>query len=126
MAEVQSEKPTYIREDERGLFLEVVNSGQWQTVLFGDMRGGAVIGNHYHKRSRCFVFLTSGAALVEVVEVESGSRSSSRLTTHEGLCLEPNHAHAIRFEEDSTFILLKSEAYSDDDPDTYEYKVLKD
>ena len=107
MAGIHSVPPTYIREDDRGVFAEVVNAGPWETVITGNMRGGSVIGNHYHKRTRCFVFLSAGAANVEVVEVDSGSRSSSRLGTNEGLYLEPNHAHAIRFAEDSTFILLK-------------------
>ena len=113
----------YIREDSRGLFVEIVNTGPWETVISGAMRKGAVMGNHYHKRTRCLMFLTSGAARVEVVAVESGSRSSTRIWAREGVYLEPNHAHAIRFDEDSTFILAKSLSYSENDPDTFPYVV---
>ncbi len=123
MAGLQRVKATYTREDARGLFVEIVNAGPWETVINGTMRRGAVIGNHYHKRTRCLMFLTSGAARVDVAEVESGSRGSTRLRAREGVCLEPNHAHAIRFEEDSTFVLLKSLPYDENDPDTYPYMV---
>jgi len=118
--------PTFVREDERGSFIEVVNSGPWETVITGSMRAGAVLGNHYHKRTRMFFFLASGAAHVHVVSVTSRSRDCHELTAPEGLYLEPGQAHAIRFTGKSTFILLKSHPYREDDRDTYPFAVATD
>ncbi len=123
IADCQLLDPTFVRDDARGSFIEVVNSGPWETVLTGSMRAGAVLGNHYHKLTRMFLFLTSGAARVDLVRVADGSRSGCRLTAQHGIQLPPNHSHAVRFLDDSTFILLKSRAYREDAPDTYPYPV---
>ena len=116
-------RATFVREDERGAFIEVINSGPWETVITGSMREGAVMGNHYHKKTRVFFFLTDGAASVELVHVESGARRSRTLESRQGLFLEANEAHAIRFRRDSRFLLLKSRGYSEDDPDTFPHRV---
>jgi quercetin dioxygenase-like cupin family protein len=115
--------PTFVRDDERGSFIEILRSGPWHTVITGSMRSGAVIGNHYHKRTRLFIFLTQGSARVEEIAVADGTRSTCELPAGEGIFLEPHHAHAIRFLAPSTFIMLKSRPYRDDDQDTYPYPV---
>ena len=118
--------PTHLREDARGLFVEVVNTGPWETVITATMRPGSVIGNHYHKRTRIFLYLVSGAADVHVTAVDTGERQRCQLKAGQGTYLEPYQAHAIHFEAESTFLLLKSRRYNKDDPDTYPFSVLED
>lgn len=119
-------QPTFVRRDDRGLFIEVVNSGSWKTVITGSMKAGAILGNHYHKKTELFLFLTSGSCHVEKVDVRTRNKTETRINENEGIELPANHAHAIRFERDSSFVLLKSRAYREDDPDTFPFKVLEE
>ncbi len=90
------------------------------------MNAGAVIGNHYHKRTRMFFFVLTGRAIATIIHVETGERRVCDVEAQHGLHLEPGEAHAIRFEAKSTFLLLKSQPYDENDPDTFDYPVLED
>lgn len=116
--------PTFRREDDRGVLIEVINKGPWETVLTGSMHAGGVIGNHYHKKTRMYLYMISGSAAVHVVDVETARSWNTVIESEQGMFLEPNTAHALRFREESTFLLLKSRKYSETDPDTYPYSVL--
>lgn len=115
--------PGFERRDDRGVFREVVNGFPAQTLLAGTMRGGAVMGNHYHRKTRLFFHLLSGGARIRTVHVETGARDELTLGENQGVFLEPNESHAIRFLEESRFVMLKSLAYDPEDPDTYEFPV---
>jgi quercetin dioxygenase-like cupin family protein len=117
--------PTHTREDARGTLVEIVNSGPWETVLTGRMHAGAVLGNHYHKTTRMLFYLIAGAAEVHLFDVRTERRSQGRVLEGEGLYLEPNTAHALRFEVDSAFLLLKSRRYQAHEPDTFPFAVLE-
>ncbi len=111
------------RTDERGTLVEVLNTGQWGAVLYGEMRRGAVMGNHFHRRTEVYVFLVRGQARVTAVNVDTGARSESMLATGEGVHLPVNESHALRFLEDSMFIMLKSLPFDPGDPDTFSHPV---
>jgi len=116
--------PSHIREDARGWFVEVVNAGPWETVISAAMRAGAILGNHYHRRTRILLYLVTGSAEVHVVRLADEGRRTCRLRGREAILLETDEAHAIRFVEDSTVLLLKSQRYAPEDPDTYPFDVL--
>ena len=115
--------PGFERRDDRGVFREVVNGFSSETLATGTMRHGAVMGNHYHRKTRVFFYLTRGGASVRTVHVESGARDEFFLGENQGVFLEPNESHAIRFVAESEFIMLKSVRYDPEDPDTYEHPV---
>jgi dTDP-4-dehydrorhamnose 3,5-epimerase-like enzyme len=115
--------PGFERRDERGVFREAVNGFPAHTLLTGTMRPGAVMGNHYHRKTRVFFYLTRGAAAIRTVHVESGAREDFRLAENQGVFLEPGEAHAIHYTAESDFVMLKSLAYDPADPDTYEHQV---
>jgi quercetin dioxygenase-like cupin family protein len=115
--------PTHVRRDERGELLEIVNNFPAKALLSGSMKAGAVMGNHYHRRTRVFFHLQSGSAEVRTVHVATGARDAFSLLAGQGVVLEPNEAHAIRFSAESDWIMLKSEAYDTSDPDTYDFAV---
>lgn len=118
-------RPSFERLDERGTLLEVLNAGRWECLLCGRMMAQAVMGNHYHKRTDVFFFLTSGRAEVICLHLGTGGRNQLALEAREGIILKANVAHAIRFKEDSSFIMLKSVRYDNADPDTFPYCVLE-
>ena len=115
--------PTHVRRDERGELTEIVSTFPAKALLAGRMNAGAVMGNHYHKRTRVFFFLQSGAAAVRTIHAKTGARDAFVLSAGQGVVLEPGESHAIRFTAGSDWLMLKSEPYDPADPDTYEYVV---
>ena len=116
-------EPGFERRDGRGVFLEISNGFPAQTVLSGSMKKGAVLGNHYHKRTRVFFFVTRGSAAVAIENVQTGEREDLQLSESRGVFFEVNESHAVRFLEDGDFVMLKSLPYDPADPDTYAHPV---
>ncbi len=116
-------KPSFTRSDTRGVLTEILNGGHWESILNGDMKPGAVMGNHYHNDTVVFFYLTSGAVTVKTIDVQTGERDTFRLGTNEGVMLHTNESHAIHFDEQSGFIMLKSKLYDPQNPDTFAYPV---
>lgn len=115
--------PTFVREDARGTFIEVLNRGPWETVLLGRMHTGAILGNHYHKHTSVFIYLIRGSAEVVQVDVRTLRQSQTQVAEGAGLLLEPWRAHAIRFAADAEVLALKSRAFDAEDSDTYAFDV---
>ncbi len=115
--------PSFERSDERGTFQEILNDGRWEALIRGNMKTGAVIGNHYHKHTVIFFYVTTGEAAIKTVHVETGERDEFRVKSGQGILLRVNESHAIRFLTESEFIMLKSQKYEPDDPDTYRFLV---
>ena len=117
-------KPGLERRDARGTFLEISNGFPAQTVISGRMKSGAVLGNHYHRRTRVFFYVSRGSADVLTVHVETGERDAFRLEETQGCFFEINETHAVRFVEDGEFVMLKSLPYDPADPDTFAKPVM--
>ncbi|MGB6064390.1 MAG: hypothetical protein WBG50_06255 [Desulfomonilaceae bacterium] len=115
--------PSFERIDDRGIFREVLNDGRWEALICGRMKPDAVMGNHYHKRTVIFFCLTMGSAKITTIHVETGEKDAFLLKSGQGVILNTNESHAIRFVEESDFVMLKSLRYDPADPDTYQYPV---
>jgi mannose-6-phosphate isomerase-like protein (cupin superfamily) len=109
--------------DGRGVFREVVNDFDARTLVCGEMKAGAVLGNHFHRRTRVFFYLSRGEAEVSTLHVETGEKDRFSLRENEGVVFEVNETHAIRFLRDGEFTMLKSLAYDPADPDTFPHPV---
>lgn len=118
-------KVSYERIDSRGIFREIINSGDWKSVNYGFMNKGAILGNHYHKECDALFFLIKGTAHIEILNIkEKGAKKISfDLTESEGVIFEPFETHIIKFSEDSTFLMLKSKIFDSKNPDLHEYKL---
>lgn len=114
---------SFERVDDRGTFQEILNDGHWEALIRGRMNQNAVMGNHYHKKTVIFFHLTSGAVNIKTVHVETGARDEFRLGAGQGVMLGTDESHAIRFLEESEFIMLKSLRYDPSDPDTFRFPV---
>jgi hypothetical protein len=122
---IQISKPIYEREDERGLFQEIIRGYDWQTVITGHMIKGSEIGHHYHKNTLLFFFLTSGAADIIIENVKTHERELLELKMNEGVLLYPDQAHVIQFQQESNFLILKFPSYDPENPDTHPYCVSR-
>lgn len=116
-------KPSYVRQDARGTLTEVLNEGAWGSVLTGRMNAGAILGNHYHKKTLLYFHLLSGQAVIRTCDVRTGERGELVLNADEGTYLQTMESHAICFAQASSFIMLKSQRYDPDEPDTYPFQV---
>lgn len=115
--------PRFERRDSRGVFREILSGFPAGTVVSGSMGAGAVMGNHYHRKTRVFFHLLSGRAGVRTVDIETGAMDKFLLDENEGVLLEPGESHAIRFLVDSEFLMVKSLPYDPHDPDTFAHAV---
>ena len=120
---IQYVQPAFERRDERGVLTEVLTQGEWRALLTGKMHASARMGQHYHKHTHLFFYLTSGSASVRVIQVESGAISEQNLSAGQGVIIPVMHSHRILFRKESGFILLKSRPYHPDDPDTFPFPV---
>lgn len=118
-------RPSFERVDERRTLLEILNAGRWECLLCGQMKAQAVMGNHYHKRTDVFFFLTSGHAEVVSLHLATGKLSRQTLGPREGVMLRANVAPAIRFGGGSSFVMAKSLRYDSADPDTFPCPVVE-
>lgn len=116
-------EPGTVRVDARGTFIEALNGGHWESLICGSMKAEAVMGDHFHRQTVVFFFLTAGAAQIDTVDVTSGERDRVRLDANQGLLLRTGESHAIRFLQDSQFVMLKSRRYDAADPDTFAFPV---
>ncbi|MBI4965823.1 MAG: hypothetical protein HY913_21275 [Desulfomonile tiedjei] len=114
---------TFERNDERGLFREILNEGQWEALIAGRMNPQAVIGNHYHKKTVIFFHISNGAARIKTINVDTGAKDDFLVQSGQGVILPTNESHAIRFLEESDFLMLKSVKYDPADPDTFDFPV---
>lgn len=116
-------KPSFERKDERGVFKEVLNEGTWEALICGTMKPHSVMGNHYHKETLVFFYISSGSASIRTVHVHTRQRDSFSLAGGHGVFLRTNEAHEIKFLEDSEFVMLKSLKYDPAAPDTFDFPV---
>jgi mannose-6-phosphate isomerase-like protein (cupin superfamily) len=112
-------KPSFSRKDDRGLFVEIVTEGPWETVIHGTMKSQKKMGNHYHRENKAFFFLTRGRAQVTVKHIVDGTSDEIVLGPGEGIYFLPFEIHTITYLEDSDFILLKSYRYNSQKPDIF-------
>lgn len=116
-------RPSFTRTDERGTLRELLNSGVWQSILQGEMDAGAVMGNHYHQETEVFFFVISGEVAAITEDIHSKARDSFTLHALEGVILHPNVSHKLTFTQGGQFLLLKSNLYDPQNPDTYHYPI---
>ena len=113
------------RTDDRGSFIECYNGTTgWQSINGGFMNKGALMGNHYHKKSETLFFVLSGSAEVRARNTRDKNAAVTTWVCKagEGTLFETLETHAWTFLEDSVFLLLKSKKYTGDD-DTFAEQV---
>lgn len=117
---------SYERIDKRGIFREYLNGDEcWKAVNSGIMKKSALLGNHYHKKSRSAFFLLSGSADFFIKNVKKNEKVRKfRLKSGEGILIYPYETHTIRFREKSMFLLLKSQKFDSKSNDLYEAKLI--
>ncbi len=116
--------PSFTRIDDRGTFVEALNGETWNNISFGSMNKDAVMGNHYHKKTDVFFYVTKGSVEVKMIGVKNGKlKEKFILKQNEGVIFKTWYSHAIKFLEESNFVMGKSLKYDEKDPDTFKLAV---
>src|SRR5438552_4557876 len=115
--------PRFERRDDRGVFREILSGFPAGTVVCGRMNAGAVMGNHYHRRTRVFFYLLAGEADVRTVDVETGAKEGFRLEENRGVFFEPGQSHRFRFRTASESRMSKSLPNVPADPTTIDSEL---
>lgn len=116
-------KPGFERNDDRGIFREILNSGHWEAMNWALMNEGSVLGNHYHKKTIVFLYVVSGCARIRTVNINTEERDEFVVMEGQGVMLKTLESHAIHFVEQSQVIMLKSSRFDPNDPDTFHHTV---
>jgi quercetin dioxygenase-like cupin family protein len=117
--DLQPVKPTFVRKDQRGDFIEIVNEGPWETIIHGTMEAGSEMGNHYHREARAYFYIVSGKAEIRMRHLFDDTVQKTVLHAGEGVYFLPYEIHVVHYLEKSDFIFLKSYRYTDDQPDIF-------
>lgn len=124
MKHIQRFRPSFVRRDGRGEFIEIINRGRWESVLTAWMKKGSILGNHYHTETDIFLFLIKGRARVTTVFLTSKKQRQEEILQEEGIVIPARVAHAVEFLDDSTIILGKSRAHDPKQSDLIDYPLL--
>lgn len=120
-------KNIFERKDDRGILREYINDNQaWRSINGGIMKKGAIMGNHYHKKCKALLFILAGSAdiLIKDIRNEKAETIKFRLGKSEGVVFDEYETHAVKFLEDSEFLLFKSEKFDEKDKDLHEARLI--
>ena len=119
--------------DERGSITKILDDGQTsiKSVLMIVSKAGSVRANHYHKEDGHHVYMVSGkmeyieAPLVEG-QPDHSRETRAELTAGDLVFSPPMVAHAMRFIEDTTWVVLalKSRSQENYEQDTVRVKLV--
>lgn len=123
MNKIQLLTPNFIRQDNRGTLIELVNGVSLRNISIGESKKGSVMGNHYHKRTKVYFFIYQGKAKITLVNLKSKKTSELILNPNSGILIKTNQAHQIKFFKKSIYIICKSRDFSQVDSDFYPFLV---
>lgn len=112
-------KPSFVRNDDRGQFVEIVSEGPWETIIHGSMKKDKTMGNHYHRECRAFYYLINGKVRIQVRHLIDNNIGTITLNAGQGIYFLPFEVHSIYYLEDSNFVLLKSYRFDENNPDIF-------
>ncbi|MBN1531773.1 MAG: cupin domain-containing protein [Spirochaetes bacterium] len=115
------QKATFTR-DARGLFTCLLSEGLhgYADLNYAETKKGETRGNHYHKTTGELFIVISGAIELTVEKIENDTvvkRETHTFTRFDSFEIEPYENHTIRALEDSTWIALLTETFSEEKMD---------
>jgi dTDP-4-dehydrorhamnose 3,5-epimerase-like enzyme len=98
--------------DERGTITDLVNGVEFSHAGVITSVKGSIRGNHYHRRSSQYTYVMSGR--IELVSRDHGGEIETAIFEKGGFFLSPPEVdHAMRFLEDTEFLVLTTYARDD-------------
>lgn len=92
-------------EDERGHIVDILENEIIESVTLISSKKGAIRGNHYHKESVQYTFVTKGR-LKLVTQMPDGEIETTSIKAGDLVFTPPMEKHALVAQEDSEFLVL--------------------
>lgn len=94
-------------------------------VNFYEAKKGAILGNHYHKETKEYFYITRGTVLLKT---NQGKELAQRIVNKgEFFLVEPLENHIVEvLSPDMTMLTFLSKPYTKENPDIHIYKGEKD
>lgn len=110
--------------DERGKMSHLVNDEvKFTSALLITSKKGAIRANHYHKKDTHYSFMLKGSMEYSYQSLQGKSKKQAIIVKKgEIVKTPPNIIHAMRFLEDSAFLVLTTEAR---DREAYEKDTVR-
>jgi hypothetical protein len=115
-------KPIFLREDERGIFTELVDFGEWQNLVYGKLKKDFEMGHHYHQYTIVFFNVIKGHVNIKTYNIKTGEKKSDILSTGQSYIFLPEEVRIIRATRDTHYLLMKSHRFDINKPDLIDYK----
>lgn len=109
---IQKLSPLSVSSDHRRTISNILRA-QIKDVNFYEAKKGAVLGNHFHKNTKEYFFITKGSCIVR-----SGDEKNI-VCKHGIFVVEPNTKHSIECVTDLNFLTFLTEAYDEKNPDVH-------
>lgn len=110
MKDIKKIQPFFV--DDRGEMSHLIDDDvNIVSVLYVTSKKGSVRANHYHKKDVHRVFLLKGEMEYSYRNLKAKNKKVHKAIVKEGeiIYTPPNTLHAMKFLEDSTFIVLSTE-----------------
>lgn len=104
--------PEFKHEDPRRSLQQLLTEEIAQ-INFYDAKKGSVLGNHYHKVTKEYFYITRGVVIAHV------GKSSVIMNRGSLFLVEPGEFHSIECNSDAQMMTFLTKAYSKEDTDTY-------
>ena len=104
-------KPFHV--DERGEMSHLLdNASNITSVLYVTCKKGAIRANHYHKKDTHYSFMLKGSMEYICKDIKDENSKKLKVIVGKGEIIEtrPMTMHAMKFLEDSSFIVLTTES----------------
>ncbi len=120
--------------DGRGNIADILYKTPIEHVSIISSVAGAIRGNHYHKETTQWMFMTKGSMLYIYDNVEERNKLPwklpmwNKIKTHEIVETPPNEIHQLYFTEDAEFIVFSmgKRGGTDYESDTFRVTPLLD
>ena len=91
--------------DDRGEIIDLIENEEINAVTIVTFRKGAVRGNHYHKETLQWNYLTSGKIRL-ITQIVGQSATETIMRPRDFVLIEPNVRHALVALEDSELMVF--------------------
>ncbi|OGC22584.1 hypothetical protein A3J90_06490 [candidate division WOR-1 bacterium RIFOXYC2_FULL_37_10] len=106
----------------RGLFLGIVNFGNWQEVNYIETQAGQIRGGHYHKEAMELFYIIEGNISIKVVDLKGELIKEFLANKGSIFLVEPYEVHTFTCNSDCKWINVMSKKMDNDSCDIYKYE----
>lgn len=109
----------FTHSDERRTLTQLF-SGDIKQVNVYEAKKNSVLGNHYHKSTTEYFYISRGTVYVECHRQGTPSVGESKLLdAGSTFKIEPGYVHTVECMTDVTMLTFLSQPYTNDNPDTF-------